>query len=66
VEQLFHRLLAAATQLLPQLISQGVANLLYAQASCGRFSDPQIFQQLARAMQAKLAVANLQDICVAA
>jgi hypothetical protein len=66
VEQLFASLTEVAMRRMPQLTSQELANLLYAHASCGRFSDPQLYQRLAGAMQGKLAGADVQAICNAA
>jgi hypothetical protein len=66
VEELFAKLTEAAMQRMLQLNSQDIANLVYAHASCGRFSDPQLYQRLGRAMQGKLAGASVQTICNAA
>jgi hypothetical protein len=66
VEQLFGTLTAAAMQLLPQLSSQEVANLMHAHATCSRFCTQQLYQQLGAAMQGKLAGASVQAICNAA
>jgi hypothetical protein len=66
VEELFASLTEVAMQRMPQLNSQNMANLLYAHASCGRFSDPQLYQRLAEAMQGKLAGADEQHITNAA